>query len=194
MNKMNNEIGRKGRLFIISAPSGTGKGTVISHLMKLRPELELSVSATTRPPRSGEVEGKSYCFVTRESFQDMISRGEFLEYAGYVGELYGTRKKPIDEFVLAGKDVLLEIEVQGAKQVMAKVPGAVSIIVVPPDMDELERRLRGRGTDSEEKIASRLDRARRELEEKDHYDYIVTNDDISRAAREILSIIDNRKE
>jgi len=181
---------KKGRLFVISAPSGAGKGTVIERLMQIRPELKLSVSATTRPPRKGEVHTVSYYFVSRESFQEMISKDEFLEYAEYVGEMYGSPKAPIYEHVSEGRNVLLEIEVQGAKQIKEKEPCAVSIIIIPPDMEELERRLRGRGTDSDEKIASRLARARQELEYKDQYDYIVVNDEVSRAANEILSIID----
>jgi guanylate kinase len=120
----------------------------------------------------------------------MISNNEFLEYAEYVGEFYGTPGKPIYEHIENGKLVLLDIEVQGAKQVMAKEAGAITIFIVPPDMEELERRLRGRGTDSEEKLAARLERARQELEEKNQYKHIVVNDDVSRAANEILSIID----
>jgi guanylate kinase len=120
----------------------------------------------------------------------MISRDEFLEYAEYVGEFYGTPKMPILQFTEAGTDVLLDIEVQGARQVMERVDEAVTIFIVPPDMEELERRLRGRGTDSEEKLKARLSRAREELEEKKRYGHIVINDDVSRAAEEILSIID----
>jgi len=180
----------KGKLFIISAPSGTGKSTVIRRLLKLRGELVLSVSATTRPPRPGETDGVSYNFITREAFMEMIARGEFLEYAEYVGEFYGTPKKPIADFVSRGVDVLLDIEVQGAKQVRAKEPGAVSIFLVPPDMAELERRLRVRGTDSAEKLAARLQRAVSELAQKDCYDHIVVNDDIAEATDKILAIID----
>ena len=181
----------KGRLFIISAPSGAGKSTVINLLVERRENLILSVSATTRAPRDGEVDGSSYHFVSHESFKQMISRGEFLEYAEYVGELYGTPKKPIFEYLEAGKDVLLEIEIQGAKQVMEQEPGVISIFIVPPDIDELERRLRGRGTDSEEKLAARLDRAARELKEKDIYTYIVVNDELNRTVDEIIEIIEN---
>ena len=182
---------KRNRLYIISAPSGTGKSTVIGRLLELRKELVLSVSVTTRPPREGETDGLSYHFVTRERFQEMIGRGEFLEYTQYAGELYGTPKNPIFDYISRGKDILLEIEVQGARQVMAKEPGAVSIFIVPPDMRELERRLRGRGTDSGEKLAYRLDRARQELREKAFYDHIVVNNEVDCAAREILSIIDN---
>lgn len=180
----------KGKLFIISAPSGTGKSTVISCLLEHRKELVLSVSATTRPPRTGEEDGISYYFITREMFNQMIERDEFLEFATYVGEFYGTPKIPVYKHIESGTDVILEIEIQGAKQVMAKEPEAVSIFIVPPDMDELERRLRGRATDSEEKLTARLQRARQELEEKGYYDHIVVNDDLTRATEEIISIID----
>jgi len=183
--------GAKGRIIIISAPSGAGKGTVIKRLLELCPELRFSVSATTRAPRKGETEGVSYWFVSHERFKDMIDRNEFLEYAEYVGEFYGTPRKPIYECVESGKSILLDIEVQGARQVIAKEPCAVSIFIVPPSMRELERRLRGRGTDSEEKLAARLDRARIELEEKGNYGHEVVNDNVSRAAKEILSIINN---
>ena len=181
----------RGGLFIISAPSGAGKGTVIQTLLELRPELVFSVSATTRAPREGEVDGVSYSFVTHERFKQMISDDEFLEYAEYVGEFYGTPKSPVFANMENGKDVLLDIEVQGAKQVLGKVPEAVTIFIVPPDMDELERRLRGRGTDSEEKLIARMARARQEMLEMDFYDNIVINDVVSRAAGELLAIIKN---
>jgi len=159
--------------------------------MELRRDLVLSVSATTRSPRKGEEDGVSYYFVTRERFLEMIGREEFLEYAEYVGEFYGTPKKPIYENIGQGKDILLEIEVQGAKQIVEKEPDSISVFIIPPDIAELERRLRGRGTDSAEKLAARLERARLELEEKVHYSYVVVNDDVTRAAEEIISIIDS---
>jgi len=179
----------KGRIVIISAPSGAGKGTVIHRLLELCPELVFSVSATTRSPRVGEKEGVSYYFTTRERFVEMIDRDEFLEYAEYVGEFYGTPKKPIYDCLEGGKNVLLDIEIQGARQVIAKEPEAVTIFIVPPSMRELERRLRGRGTDSEAKLTARLERARIELNEKENYNHIVVNEQVSRAAEEILSII-----
>jgi len=179
----------KGRLYIISAPSGAGKGTVISRLLELMPSLVFSVSATTRAPRPGEIDGVSYSFVTRELFMKMIADEEFLEYAEYVGEFYGTPKKPVYTSMENGKDILLDIEVKGARQVREKVRDAVSVFIVPPDMKELERRLRGRGTDTEEKLIARLERARLEMEEKSLYDHIVVNDDVTRAAEEIITII-----
>ena len=182
----------EGRLFVISAPSGAGKGTIIQYLLQTRPELVFSVSATTRAPRAGEQEGVSYYYVTRERFLEMISNDEFFEYAEYVGEFYGTPKKPILECVGLGKNVLLDIEIQGARQILAKMPEAVTIFIVPPDMEELERRLRGRGTDTEEKLKARLERATLEMREKDFYKHIIVNDTVSRAAEEILSIINTK--
>ena len=184
----------KGRLFVISAPSGAGKDTLLNCLLKQRPSLVLSVSATTRAPRPSEKDGQSYYFVTRESFLSMIEAGEFLEHAEYIGEFYGTPKRPIKTHIESGHDVILEIEVQGARQIALLDEEAVTIFIVPPSMDELERRLRHRGTDSEEKLAARLDRARLELEEKQFYMHVVVNDDIKRAVDEIVQIIDSYRD
>ena len=178
-----------GKLVVISAPSGTGKGTVIGQLLKLRPEFIFSVSATTRTPRPGEDDGADYFFITHDKFHEMISNDEFLEYAEYVGNYYGTPVKPVNESLKSGKTVILDIEVQGAKQVMLKKPEAITIFIVPPDLDELEKRLRGRGTDSEAKVIARLERARQELKEQYSYTHVVINDWYKRAAQEILDII-----
>lgn len=183
-------INTTGKLVIISAPSGAGKSTVIREILRLHPEFEFSVSATTRPQRPHEADGREYYFITCEQFEERIANDEFFEWAQYVGNYYGTPEKPILEHLANGKTVLLDIEVQGAKQVMQKAPYAVSFFIVPPDMAELERRLRGRGTDSEEKIATRLERAKLELEEKGNYNHIVVNDVAERAAQEILEIIE----
>ena len=180
-----------GKLVIISAPSGTGKGTVINELLKQRPDFVFSVSATTREPRPGEDNGVDYHFITKQRFKEMIDSDEFLEYAEYVGEYYGTPATPVEKSIDSGVTILLDVEVQGAKQVMKKRNDAISIFITPPDMQELENRLRGRGTDSEEKLTARLKRAQLELEEKSNYNHIVVNDDAFRAAHEILSIIDN---
>ena len=189
---MSNVYGNNGELVVISAPSGTGKGTVINKLLELRPEFLFSVSATTRKPRPGEVDGVEYRFLTKEDFTEMIENKKFLEYAEYVGEFYGTPLEPIEEAIDSGKTIILDIEVQGAKQVMSKIPEAKTVFIVPPDMEELENRLRGRGTDSEEKLAARLKRACQELNEKSNYDHIVINDCVSRAAKEIIKIIDRK--
>ena len=184
-------ISNKGRLFIISAPSGTGKGSVIKKILEEKPELVYSISATTRKPREGEKNGVDYFFVSHEEFEKMIAENEFFEYARYVGEYYGTPKKFIQESINAGKDVILEVEVQGARQVMAADPNAVSIFISPPNMQELERRLMGRGTDSADVRAARLKRAEQEMEETFVYDHIVVNESITKAAEDILDIITN---
>ena len=180
---------KRGTLLVISGSSGVGKSTVIAQVMKERPDLYFSVSFTTRPPREGEVHGVNYYFVTREDFEDRIERGEFLEYAEYVGNYYGTSMEVIREKLDKGVDVLLDIEVQGAAKVREKLPDAVTLFLIPPSFEELSRRLRARGTDSEEKIAKRLETARREAKEIVHYDYVVVNDTVPNAAREVLAIL-----
>jgi guanylate kinase len=185
----------KGKLIIISSPSGGGKGTIIKRLLEFSPELCYSISVTTRAKRQGDIDGVTYHFVSHERFDEMIQNNEFLEYAKYVDEFYGTPRKNIEERIDKGKDIILEIEVEGAKQVIELIPDAISIFIVPPSIQELERRLRGRGTDSEDKIKTRLKRAIKELEKKSLYTYTVVNDEVDRAATEILSIIEeSRKE
>lgn len=191
MTGFNQRLSNSGKIVVISGPSGSGKGTIINKLLKLQPELMFSVSATTRRPRPGESDGIEYIFLTHERFREMINSDEFLEYAEYVGEFYGTPALPVKEFVAAGKTVILDIEVEGAKQVMKKLPEAITIFIVPPNFEELSRRLRGRKTETDEKIAARIARAKVEMEEIDKYDYIVFNDTVSHAADEILRIIGN---
>lgn len=180
-------------LAVISGPSGVGKGTVIKRMFEMCPALCESVSCTTRPPREGEQDGREYFFVTRARFEEMIQRGELLEYSSHFGNYYGTPRAFVEQ-KLKTCDVILEIEVDGALQVKAAHPSAVLIMILPPSMEELERRLKLRGTESDEKIAQRLARAGYELSKKDKYDYCVVNDDVDRAAERILNIIREEKE
>ncbi|MBQ7459994.1 MAG: guanylate kinase [Oscillospiraceae bacterium] len=180
---------KKGKLYIISGPSGCGKSTVLREVFRHRRNIFFSVSATTRGPREGEVDGKDYYFVTREEFERMIGADELLEHAQYVSNYYGTPRKPVEAMLSEGNDVVLDIEVQGAGQVKTKMPEAVSLFILPPSLEELERRLRGRGTETEEKIRSRLNQAEREIAKSGSYDYRVVNDDVERAAGEIVQIM-----
>ena len=180
---------QKGTLIVLSGFSGVGKNTVISQVLAHRPDIHFSVSFTTRAPRTGEVNGKDYNFVTREDFQARIRRGEFLEYAEYNGNYYGTSMKVIRDKLEQGVDVLLEIEVQGAAAVMDKMPEAVSVFLVPPSFEELSRRLYARGTDAEETIKKRLAIARQEAKEVKNYMYIVVNDMVDHAVQEFFSIL-----
>lgn len=178
-----------GQLIVISGPSGVGKSTVIAELLGIRKDIYFSVSFTTRTPRVGEENGVNYNFVDRTEFERMIAGGELLEYAEYVNHYYGTSLKVIREYLEAGVDVLLDIEVQGAAKVKARCPEAVLIFIIPPSFEELSRRLHARNTDKEEIITGRLQKAREEYKEIPRYDYLVVNDKISTAAQEVISIL-----
>ncbi len=178
----------KGKLVVISGASGVGKGTVLGIMMKKREDLRFSVSATTRSPRPNEVDGVHYYFVTKERFEEMIAKGEFLEYDAHAANYYGTPRAQAEEKMEHGS-VLLDIEPNGAKQVKQAAPEALLVFIMPPSVEELERRLRGRGDTSEEQIAMRMERAVWEMEQRHWYDYVVTNDDAERCAEEILKII-----
>lgn len=179
---------KKGKLIVISGASGVGKGTVLGIMMEKRKDLSFSVSATTRPPRPGEIDGVHYYFISREKFEAMIAAGEFLEYDAHAANYYGTPRAQAEEKQSHGP-VLLDIEPKGAKQVKEKAPDAVLIFIMPPSVQELERRLRGRGDTSEEQIQMRMERATWEMEQRVWYDHVVVNDDPERCAEEILKII-----
>ena len=181
---------KRGKLLVISGPSGCGKSTVIGKMMAGRENVEFSVSATTRRPRPGEREGVDYFFVSRERGEEMLRNDELLEHAEFVGNCYGTPKSQVCARLESGVSVILDIEVQGAAQVKQKLPEAVTVFLAPPGLDALERRLRGRGTESEETIRARLDTARREMALAPSYDYTVINDDPDRASRELGAILD----
>ncbi|MCI9505627.1 MAG: guanylate kinase [Oscillospiraceae bacterium] len=180
---------KKGKTFIICGPSGVGKGTVVARLLASDPTLYFSVSATTRAPRAGEADGVHYHFLNRETFEQWINAGDFLEYAEYVGNLYGTPRLYVDRAMEQGRDVLLDIEIQGAEQVCQKRPETVRIYVAPPSWAELERRLVGRGTEDMEKVRSRLARGKEEFAAAKDFDYLVINDTVERAVRELRAIM-----
>lgn len=179
----------KGLLLVLSAPSGAGKGTIIKRLMDDDRSLKLSVSATTRSPRPGEVDGEDYFFLSREEFDDLVKNGEMLEHAEYVGNCYGTPKGPVESWLNDGLDVILEIDVQGGAQVKKIMPECVSIFILPPSMRELENRLRGRSTEKDEVVEARLEAARKEVHCAEDYDYVVVNDTVEQAVEEIKTII-----
>lgn len=179
----------RGKAFIISGPSGVGKSTVLKTLFKKRGNLYFSVSATTRAPRAGEVDGVAYRFLSPETFREWVEQDQFLEYAEFVDNSYGTPRKYVFEAMEAGQDVILDIEVQGATQVKEKMPDVVRIYLAPPSWEELERRLRARGTDGEETIQKRLRRAKEEFALAHTYDYFVINDTVEQAATELDCIL-----
>ncbi len=177
------------KVFVITGPSGVGKGTLIKRLLSSVDGLELSVSATTRQPRGGEGEGVDYHFLSRGEFEERARAGAFLEHAAYSANRYGTLRSEVDVRLAAGRSVVLEIEVQGARQVRAAMPESVQVFIAPPDADSLRKRLERRGTDSPEEIADRLEVAKSELAARGEFPHVVVNDDIDRAARELERIV-----
>lgn len=173
------------KVLVITGPSGVGKGTLIERLLERIPELELSVSATTRQPRPGEIEGGDYHYLTEEEFQRRVEAGDFLEHAGYSGHRYGTLREEVERRLAAGRSVVLEIEVQGARQVRDAMPEAVPIFIAPPDRAALRDRLEGRGTDPAEAIERRLRTAETELEAQSEFPYVVVNDDLQKSVAEL---------
>ena len=185
---------RKGMLLVISGPSGAGKGTLYGRVLAADESMTFSVSYTTRAPRPREVDGKDYRFVTEEEFQRMIEAGGFLEHAAVHGHHYGTPLRPVLEAMEAGRSVMLDIDPQGALQVMEKMPGCVSVFILPPSFSELRRRLVGRGTETPEEIERRLRNARGEVAQMNRYQYLVINDEVEAAYRTLQGIIDAEKQ
>lgn len=183
----------KGRLFIFSGPSGSGKDTILKEILQRSPTTMLSISSITRGMRPGEVEGEKYHFISREEFEDLIKNDELLEYNVFVGNYYGTPKKPVFDALEKGIDVILEVDVNGAKKVMEKMPDAISIFMLPPSMAALRRRLINRATDDMPVIEKRLIEAEREISSADIYDYIFVNDDLSAAVNDMLSILKSER-
>ena len=183
----------RGILMVVSGPAGVGKGTVCKKFLADNPEVKLSVSATTRSPRPGEENGREYYFLTKEEFEEKIKTDNLLEYVCFVGNYYGTLKSAVEEKLLAGIDVLLEIEVEGAMNVKKKFPDSVLVFVLPPSFTELSDRLKGRGTETPEVIERRLSRAHEEFECIKHYDYVLLNDTIENAATKLHTILEAEK-
>ena len=178
-----------GKVFVITGPSGVGKGTLIEQLLERIPELELSVSATTREPRPGEVDGRDYHFLAPDEFERRVDAGDFLEHATYSGNRYGTLRQEVEGRLAEGRSVVLEIEVQGARQVRKAMPEAVQIFIAPPDPESLRERLEGRGTDSADAIERRLRTAEIELEAQAEFPHVIVNDEVQKAASKLESLV-----
>lgn len=187
-------MGKRGKLYVIAAPSGGGKTSLLQALMAKRPGLEFSVSCTTRKPRAHERDGRDYHFITRGEFERLIGAGEFIEHAEVFGNLYGTRRSVVEAALAAGRDLILDIDWQGARQVRERLPEAVQVFILPPSRAELERRLRGRGTDSEEVISRRLAESTLEMSHWQDFDYVIVNQDFGRALEELEAVFDGRGE
>ncbi len=178
-----------GRLIVLTGPSGVGKGTLLRSLLQRHPDLYLSISATTRPPRLGELDGQNYYFVSRQQFERMVAQGEFLEWAEFANNCYGTPRRAVEAKIREGKWVVLEIELEGARQIRKTFPSALRIFILPPSLDELENRIRGRGQDSEDAIARRLLHAQIEVNAAHEFDLQIVNDDLEAALDKIESAL-----
>ena len=178
-----------GRLIVLTGPSGVGKGTLMRSLLKRHPELYYSVSVTTRSPRPKEIDGKDYYFINRSQFEQMVQRGELLEWAEFAGNCYGTLRESVLNQIHSGKSVVLEIELEGARQIRETFPSALSIFILPPCLKELENRLRSRGQDSEEAICRRLQRAQQEIDAADEFNIKIVNDDFETALNSICAVL-----
>ena len=184
-------MARTARLFVVSGPSGVGKGTLVARVRAKRPDLGLTVSATTRTPRAGEVDGTSYYYLTEDEFSARVAAGEFVEWANVHGHRYGTLKSEVERNLTQGRSLILEIDVQGGLNVRNSYEDVVLVFIAPPSMEELEKRLRGRGTEDEETISTRLANAAHEMELMDAYDATIVNDDLDRAAAELYALIES---
>ncbi len=184
---------RQGMIVVVSAPSGAGKRTVLHEVMRRDPHLAYSVSATTRPPRAGEINGRDYVFLSDEEFRRRVAAGEFVEWAEVHGRLYGTLRDELERCSSSGKDVVLELDVQGMRAVKTALDNVVTVFIVPPGFEELERRIRKRGGVSESEISLRLRNARDELAARDEYDYVIVNDRVEQAADELLEILERQR-
>lgn len=187
-------MSRKGNLFVISGPSGAGKGTLVARLLEMVPDTWVSVSCTTRSPRAGEQEGVHYYFKTRDEFMGLAENGGLLEWAEYSGNCYGTPRQVVEQRIAEGAQVILEIDMQGGFQIRQKLPQAHLVFIEPPSMEVLEARLRGRGTETEEAISARLEAARLELSRKMEYDYLLVNDDLDVAAQKLADYVNKMAE
>ena len=179
----------KGILFVVSAPAGCGKDTILEQALSRNINLHYSVSATTRPMRPGETDGVSYHFRTRDQFEEMIAQNELLEHTEYCGNYYGTPRKTVEDMLASGKNAVLKIEIEGAANVKKLFPEAVLIFILPPSMQELDRRLRGRGTEDEPTIQKRLEQAKTELSYAKNYDYVITNGDLEKAVDDLIAVV-----
>ena len=187
-------MSRKGNLFVISGPSGAGKGTLVARLLEMVPDTWVSVSCTNRSPRAGELEGVHYYFKTRDEFMGLAENGGLLEWAEYSGNCYGTPRQVVEQRMAEGAQVILEIDMQGGFQIRQKLPQAHLVFIEPPSMEVLEARLRGRGTETEEAISARLEAARLELSRKMEYDYLLVNDDLDVAAQKLADYVNKMAE